>query len=278
MKPEGVRHADRTIRICGVGYVQSRGVRGGGDRQHGRGGRRPSARRSNGPRTSPASNVRASPSPPPSARWPATASRPRLARRQADRRRRPGRAPSAWRWPRSGCRTAGRSTSCRSPGRSTAQGGRARPARHVRQDRWASTCWSSRWPRRVFNTLGHCLELAHLELEGVVAAPFVSALAALEEDEMDLGCVCIDMGGGSTSAAVFRGGSLLHVETRAGRRRPCDPGHRPRPVDLHRRRRAAQDPARLGHRLGQRGPRDDRGPAARRRPRRRPGRRARARC
>jgi cell division protein FtsA len=65
----------------------------------------------------------------------------------------------------------------------------------------------------VFNTLGACVERAHLQLEGVVAAPFVSALAALEEDEMDLGSVCIDMGGGSTSAAVFRGGSLAHVET-----------------------------------------------------------------
>ena len=65
----------------------------------------------------------------------------------------------------------------------------------------------------VFNTLGACVERAHLQLDGVVAAPFVSALAALEEDEMDLGSVCIDMGGGSTSAAVFRGGSLVHVET-----------------------------------------------------------------
>ena len=65
----------------------------------------------------------------------------------------------------------------------------------------------------VFNTLGACVERAHLQLEGVVAAPFVSALAALQEDEMDLGSVCIDMGGGSTSASVFRGGSLVHVET-----------------------------------------------------------------
>jgi cell division protein FtsA len=55
--------------------------------------------------------------------------------------------------------------------------------------------------------------LAHLELEGVVAAPFASALAVLEEDEMDLGAVCIDMGGGSTSVAVFGGGSLLHVDS-----------------------------------------------------------------
>mgnify|MGYP003747173827 CR=1 FL=1 len=65
----------------------------------------------------------------------------------------------------------------------------------------------------VFQTLGACVERAHLQFDGVVAAPFASALAALEEDEMDLGSVCIDMGGGSTSAAVFAGGSLVHVET-----------------------------------------------------------------
>ena len=65
----------------------------------------------------------------------------------------------------------------------------------------------------VFQTLGACVERAHLQFEGVVAAPFVSALAALEEDEMDLGSVCIDMGGGSTSAALFSRGSLVHVET-----------------------------------------------------------------
>jgi cell division protein FtsA len=68
-------------------------------------------------------------------------------------------------------------------------------------------------PEAVFHTIGACVERAHLGLEGVVAAPFVSALAALEEDEMDLGSVCIDMGGGSTSAAVFNQGSLVHVET-----------------------------------------------------------------
>ena len=64
-----------------------------------------------------------------------------------------------------------------------------------------------------FATLSQCMELAHVQLEGVVAAPFASALAALEEDEMDLGCICIDMGGGSTSVAVFSGGSLIHVDS-----------------------------------------------------------------
>ena len=29
MKPDGVRHADRTIRVAGASHVQSRGVKGG---------------------------------------------------------------------------------------------------------------------------------------------------------------------------------------------------------------------------------------------------------
>ncbi|HXV00557.1 MAG TPA: cell division protein FtsA [Caulobacteraceae bacterium] len=65
----------------------------------------------------------------------------------------------------------------------------------------------------VFQTLGHCVERAHLQFEGVVAAPFASSLAALEEDEMDLGAICIDMGGGSTSVAVWSGGALVHVDS-----------------------------------------------------------------
>jgi cell division protein FtsA len=66
-----------------------------------------------------------------------------------------------------------------------------------------------------FNVLSHCVERAHLHFEGIVASPFATALAALEEDEMDLGCVCIDMGGGSTSVAVFAHGSLIHVDSLA---------------------------------------------------------------
>ena len=64
-----------------------------------------------------------------------------------------------------------------------------------------------------FMSLSHCLELAHLDLQGVVAAPVTSALAALEDDEMDLGALCIDMGGGTTTATVWADRSLLHVES-----------------------------------------------------------------
>jgi cell division protein FtsA len=64
----------------------------------------------------------------------------------------------------------------------------------------------------LWQTLGHCVERAYLQLEGVVASPYASALAALEEDEMELGSICIDMGGGSTTVAVFSGGALVHVD------------------------------------------------------------------
>jgi cell division protein FtsA len=64
-----------------------------------------------------------------------------------------------------------------------------------------------------FNTLGYCVERAHLQFEGAVASPFASALSALEDDEMDLGCIAIDMGGGSTSVSVFTGGALVHVDS-----------------------------------------------------------------
>ncbi|HWE99416.1 MAG TPA: cell division protein FtsA [Caulobacteraceae bacterium] len=65
----------------------------------------------------------------------------------------------------------------------------------------------------VWQTLANCVERAHLQFEGVMASPYASALAALEEDEIELGAICIDMGGGSTSAAVFSGGALAYVDS-----------------------------------------------------------------
>lgn len=50
----------------------------------------------------------------------------------------------------------------------------------------------------------------HLEVEAYCSAPYASGLAALVDDEMDLGCTVIDMGGGTTSIAVFLGGKLIY--------------------------------------------------------------------
>lgn len=48
-----------------------------------------------------------------------------------------------------------------------------------------------------------CVNRCHLDIEGVVAGAYASALAALVEDEKKLGVTCIDMGGGATSISVF---------------------------------------------------------------------------
>ena len=64
----------------------------------------------------------------------------------------------------------------------------------------------------VFNNINQCVALAHLEVQAIVCAPLAAAVAALEEDEKELGCICIDMGASSTTAAIFANGTLVHVD------------------------------------------------------------------
>ncbi|GGG16515.1 cell division protein FtsA [Caldovatus sediminis] len=59
--------------------------------------------------------------------------------------------------------------------------------------------------------LGACLLRCDLEIEELVSAPFASGLATLVEDERQLGTVLVDMGGGTTSIAVFAEGHLVHT-------------------------------------------------------------------
>jgi cell division protein FtsA len=60
--------------------------------------------------------------------------------------------------------------------------------------------------------LTSCVSRCHLEIEHIVAAPFASGLACLVEDEMSLGAVCIDMGGGTTTISVFFDGEVVFVD------------------------------------------------------------------
>jgi len=53
---------------------------------------------------------------------------------------------------------------------------------------------------------------AHLSVEHMVATPYASGLAALVDDEAELGAACIDLGGGTTTIAVFAGGKFVHAE------------------------------------------------------------------
>jgi len=60
--------------------------------------------------------------------------------------------------------------------------------------------------------LALCVERCHLEISGLVMSPFASGVAALVDDERELGATCIDMGAGTTSLAMFHEGRLLHGE------------------------------------------------------------------
>jgi cell division protein FtsA len=64
-------------------------------------------------------------------------------------------------------------------------------------------------PVRNLTTVVH---RCHLDIEARVISPYAAGLACLVDDERELGVTCIDMGGGTTSIAVFVGGQLVHTD------------------------------------------------------------------
>jgi cell division protein FtsA len=63
-------------------------------------------------------------------------------------------------------------------------------------------------PRR---NLRQAAALCHLDIEREILSPYAAGLAALVEDETDLGVTLIDMGGGTTSVGVFYDGHMLYA-------------------------------------------------------------------
>jgi len=57
-----------------------------------------------------------------------------------------------------------------------------------------------------------CVERCHLSVDGVIAAPYAAGLAALNDDEAELGATVIDFGAGTTTLASFVGGHCVHVD------------------------------------------------------------------
>lgn len=48
-----------------------------------------------------------------------------------------------------------------------------------------------------------CLKRCDLELAGLTSSAYAAGLAALVEDERELGAACVDLGGGATSVSIF---------------------------------------------------------------------------
>ncbi len=57
-----------------------------------------------------------------------------------------------------------------------------------------------------------CINRSHLSVEQIVATPYASGLAALVDDELEMGAACIDMGGGTTTLSIFSDGQFVHAE------------------------------------------------------------------
>ncbi len=66
--------------------------------------------------------------------------------------------------------------------------------------------------RAMLKNIELCVNRAHLSVEGMVATPYASGLSALVDDEVELGCAAIDMGGGTTTISVFAEGKLVHTD------------------------------------------------------------------
>jgi cell division protein FtsA len=56
------------------------------------------------------------------------------------------------------------------------------------------------------------VERCHLGVEAVIATPYAAGLSALVDDEADMGCAVVDMGGGTTSVGIFSNGHLVHAD------------------------------------------------------------------
>lgn len=57
------------------------------------------------------------------------------------------------------------------------------------------------------------VERCYLNVRALIATPYASALAATTEEERRLGVVCIDIGGGTATAAAFADGHFVHAAT-----------------------------------------------------------------
>jgi len=64
----------------------------------------------------------------------------------------------------------------------------------------------------VARNLEHCLNRAYLKVEALAATPYASALATLLREEVQFGATCVDIGGGTTSFAIFRKGRFVFAD------------------------------------------------------------------
>lgn len=61
--------------------------------------------------------------------------------------------------------------------------------------------------------MASCIERSHLDVSALCVGVYASGLSSLVDDEIDLGCTVIDIGGGVTSFAVFHSGYMIYCDS-----------------------------------------------------------------
>ena len=61
--------------------------------------------------------------------------------------------------------------------------------------------------------LKNCVARCHLDIDEVVLSSYAAGLSCLVEDERDLGVTLVDMGGGTTTIAIFYDGQVVYAES-----------------------------------------------------------------
>ncbi len=79
-------------------------------------------------------------------------------------------------------------------------------------DRLAVTMHVATAGRGAVRNLSTCLTRCHLDVDDLVLSAYAAGQAVLAEDERTLGAVCLDLGAGTTSIAVFQGDRLVHAD------------------------------------------------------------------
>ena len=64
----------------------------------------------------------------------------------------------------------------------------------------------------VIENLLYCIKRCDLELAGLASSAYASALAALVEDEQELGSACIDLGGGTSGISIFIKRHMIYAD------------------------------------------------------------------
>ena len=77
----------------------------------------------------------------------------------------------------------------------------------------ATECCIVTAPTDALNALKACIRQAGADVEDIVAAPRAAGIAALTEEERELGALVIDLGAGAIGIAAFAGEGLVHCET-----------------------------------------------------------------